>query len=219
MACACTGLLPSGPARAAGPTPRSTLSPDQAIARLMDGNRRFVADDPSPIEAGVARRQSLAAGQAPFASIVCCADSRVPPELLVRAGLGEVFVARVAGNTVPPAGLATIAYGVEALGTPAVMVLGHERCGAVIAAVEVVTRDLAVPPLMQPMLAPIIVAVQAVRNEPGDLIDNAVRENARAGARALIRHAVFAARIDSGSLKVVAGRYDLDHGQIELLEV
>ncbi|MBR0651101.1 carbonic anhydrase [Roseomonas terrae] len=219
LACACTGLLPISPLRAAGPAPRSALSPDQAIARLMEGNRRFVADDPVPIDAGAVRRQSLAAGQAPFASIVCCADSRVAPELLVRAGLGEVFVARVAGNTVPPAGLATIAYGVEALGTPAVMVLGHERCGAVIAAVEAVTRGLPVPPLMLPILAPIIAAVEAVRDEPGDLIDNAVRENARAGARSLIRHPAFAARIDGGSLKVVAARYDLDHAQIELLPV
>jgi carbonic anhydrase len=218
-ACACAGLLPVGRARAAGPAPRSALTPDQAIARLMDGNRRFVAEDPSPVDTGAARRRSLTAGQAPFASIICCADSRVAPELLVRAGLGEVFVARVAGNTVPPADLATIAYGVEALGTPAIMVLGHERCGAVMAAVEAVTHDRAPPPLLLPMLAPIIPAVQAVRHQPGDLVDNAVRENARAGARALIDHPAFAARIRGGTLKVVAARYDLDDGRIELLDI
>ncbi|MEO3472264.1 carbonic anhydrase [Roseomonas sp. CAU 1739] len=221
IAClACAGLFGAPRARATTtPVSRTTLTPDQAIARLLDGNRRFVADDPTPIDAGAGRRERLAAGQAPFATIICCADSRAPPETLVQAGLGEVFVARVAGNTIPPVDLATVAYGVEALGTPAVMVLGHEACGAVTAAVEVVTRGAIIPPIMQPMLGPIIFAVNAVRNQPGDLVDNAVRENAKAGARSLIRNPDFAEKIRVGTLKVVAARYDLHAGKIELLEL
>lgn len=215
----CAGLF--GPVRAGANSPvaHTALTPDEAIERLLDGNRRFVADDPSPVDAGASRRERLAAGQAPFATIICCADSRAPPEALVHAGLGEVFVARVAGNTIPPADLATVAYGVEALGTPAVMVLGHEACGAVTAAVEVVLRGAVVPQIMQPMLGPIIFAVNAVRNQPGDLLDNAVRENARIGARSLIRHPDFAERIRAGRLKVVAARYDLHAGKIELLDL
>ena len=220
MACiACAGFLGTRQARANNPVARTTLSPDDAIQKLLDGNRRFVADDPSPADIGRGRRASLTAGQAPFATIICCADSRAAPETLVHAGLGEIFVSRVAGNTIPPADLATVAYGVEALGTPAIMVLGHEACGAVTAAVDVVTRGAMVPPIMQPMLGPIIFAVNAVRDQPGDLLDNAVRENAKAGARSLIRQPDFAEKISAGKLKVVAARYDLHEGKIELLDL
>ena len=220
MAClACAGLFAAPRAHANTPVPRTTLTPDQAIERLLDGNRRFIADDPSPVAANRSRRASLTAGQAPFATIICCADSRAAPETLVHAGLGEIFVSRVAGNTIPPADLATVAYGVEALGTPAIMVLGHEACGAVTAAVEVVTRGATIPPIMQPMLGPIIFAVNAARNQPGDLIDNTVRENAKAGARSLIRQPDFAEKISAGKLKVVAARYDLHEGKIELLDL
>lgn len=220
MACiACAGFLGTRQARANNPVARTTLSPDDAIQKLLDGNRRFVADDPSPADIGRGRRASLTAGQAPFATIICCADSRAAPETLVHAGLGEIFVTRIAGNTIPPADLATVAYGVEALGTPAIMVLGHEACGAVTAAVDVVTRGAIVPPIMQPMLGPIIFAVNAVRDQPGDLLDNAVRENAKAGARSLIRQPDFAEKISAGKLKVVAARYDLHEGKIELLDL
>jgi carbonic anhydrase len=215
----CASLFGGRPSRAANPAPHTTLTPDEAIQRLLDGNRRFIADDPSRADTSPRRREDLAAGQAPFATIICCSDSRAPPETLTHAGLGEVFVARVAGNTIPAASLASVAYGIEALGTPAVMVLGHEGCGAVAAAVDVVTRGATLPPIMQPMLGPIIFAVNAVRNQPGDLIDNAVRENARIGARSLIRQPDFAEKIRAGTLKVVAARYDLHEGKIEVLEV
>ena len=117
----------------------------------MEGNRRFVADDPMRPDIGTTRRQALAAGQAPFATIVCCSDARTPTETLVGAGIGDIFVTRVAGNTIPASDEASIAFGVDVLGTPLVMVLGHERCGAVAAAVSVVTRGTAIPPVMQPM--------------------------------------------------------------------
>ena len=217
---ACAGMVRPAPGRAAGSTvARTTLTPDEAIARLIEGNRRFVADDPTPADTTATRRAALTGGQAPFATIIGCADSRTPPETLVHAGLGEVFVTRVAGNTIPATSLATVAYGVEALGTPAIMVLGHQNCGAVAAAVDVVTRGAVLPPVMQPMLGPVIFAVNAARNQPGDLLDNAVRENARIGARALIRHPDFAAKVRAGTLKVVAARYDLDAGRIELLDL
>lgn len=220
MACiACAGLFGAPRAHASNTVARTGLTPDQAIEKLLDGNRRFVADDPTPPDTSATRRARLTAGQAPFATIVSCADSRAAPESLVHAGLGEVFVTRVAGNTIPPSDLATIAYGVDVLGTPAIMVLGHEACGAVSAAVDVVTKGALVPAVMQPMLGPIIFAVNAVRNQPGDLLDNAVRENARIGARSLIRHPDFAEKVRAGRLKVVAARYDLNDGRIALLDL
>ncbi|MBM3593949.1 MAG: carbonic anhydrase [Alphaproteobacteria bacterium] len=217
MFCA-VAVTPPRPADAAGGVPKTDLTPDQALARLMYGNRRFVADQPIQPDIGSARRRALSAGQAPYATIVACADSRSAPETLVGAGLGEIFVTRVAGNTVPAPDLASIAYAVDVLGTPLIAVLGHESCGAVAAAVAVVTQGLVVPPIMQPMLGPLIFAVNAVRNQPGDLLDNAVRENARQGARQLSRQPEFAEKIAAGKLKIVAARYDLDEGQITLLD-
>jgi len=212
-------FAPSQPSQAADPVSKTTLTPDHALARLMEGNRRFVADDPIRPDISSGRRRVIAAGQAPFATIVTCSDSRTPPENLVGVGLGEVFVTRVAGNTVPPPDLASLAYGVQVLGTPLIMVLGHEKCGAVAAAVSVVKDGAAIPPVMQPMLAPIIYAVNAVRNQAGDMVDNAIRENARMGARQISSHPDFAEAIRAGKLKVVAGRYDLDDGKIELLDL
>lgn len=221
LGCAvCAGFMaPSLPARAADPVAKSTLTPDQALARLMEGNRRFVADDPQRPNIGSGRRKELASGQAPFATIIGCSDSRTPTETLVGAGLGEVFVARVAGNTMPPAVEGSVAYGIHALGTPIVMVLGHERCGAVTAAVDVITKGATIPPALQAMLAPIVFAVNAVKGQPGDLVDNVVRENARIGARTLIADPLLADMLRGGKLKVVAARYDLDDGKIELLDL
>jgi carbonic anhydrase len=221
LGCAiCAGFMaPSLPAGAAEPVTKTTLTPDQALARLMEGNRRFVADDPQRPNISSSRRRELAGGQAPFATIVGCSDSRTPAEILLGAGLGEIFVARVAGNTLPAALGGSIAYGIHALGTPIVMVLGHERCGAVTAAVDVVTKGAIVPPVMQAMLAPIIFAVNAVKGQPGDLIDNVVRENARIGARALNSDPLLADMARGGKLKVVAGYYDLDDGKIEILDL
>ena len=103
---ACAGLLPVPRARAADPVPPSSLTPDQALARLLEGNSRFVADDPARPAIGSQRRHELAGGQAPFAAVVGCADSRVTPETLFGAGLGDIFTTRVAGNTVSPPALA-----------------------------------------------------------------------------------------------------------------
>jgi carbonic anhydrase len=99
------------------------------------------------------------------------------------------------------------------------MVLGHERCGAVTVAVDVVTNGAIVPPVMQAMLTQIIFAVNAAKGQPGDLIDNVVRENARIGARALNLDPLFADMARAGKLKVVAGYYDLDDGKIEILDL
>ncbi len=221
LAClACATSLPFGrPARAAdahAPTPG--MSPDQALARLLEGNRRFVADNPLQPVLGNARRHELASGQQPFATVIGCADSRVPPEALFGVGLGEIFTARVAGNTIPAAALGSVAYSVDHLGSALIMVLGHERCGAVAAAVDVVTKGTELPDVLKPMVAPILGSVRAVQGQPGDLLDNAVRENARIGARRLRRHPAFASKVQHGQLKIVAARYDLDDGKVELLD-
>lgn len=118
---------------------------DEALARLMEGNARYVSAKLNHPDQTLQRRAEVASGQHPFAIILTCADSRVPPELLFDQGLGDLFVVRVAGNIVDDDILGSIEYGVGELATPLVMVLGHERCGAVKATVESVEQGGEVP--------------------------------------------------------------------------
>ncbi len=118
------------------------MSPDEALGKLMDGNKRYVENKlTNGLRSDPATRASLARSQRPYAVILTCSDSRVPPEIIFDKGLGEVFVVRVAGNVPDPVVLGSIEYAAEHLGTPLVMVLGHERCGAVKAAVDAKGRS------------------------------------------------------------------------------
>src|SRR6516225_8462640 len=141
---AVTGLFGGGPAFAEGPT--TTVTADEAIARLKAGNEKYV-NGPQLCEVDLAsHREQVARAQTPWATILACSDSRVPPELLFGGlGVGELFVARNAGNMVDTATMGTIEYGVEHLGVPLVVVMGHERCGAVAAACEVVEKHVKLP--------------------------------------------------------------------------
>ena len=139
--------LGAGPrAGRAASGPATTLTPDEALAALKSGNQRYL-NDPQVCTLELAkRREEVAPHQAPWATIISCADSRVPPELIFGGlGLGELFVARNAGNLVDTATLGTIEYGAAVLGSPLIVVLAHTRCGAVAAACDVVTKN-ATPP-------------------------------------------------------------------------
>lgn len=162
-------------------------------------------------------RAGVAQHQAPWATILSCADSRVPPELIFGGqNVGELFVARNAGNMADTATLGTIEYGAAALGVPLIVVLGHERCGAVVAACDVVEKNARFPGSIGPMLEPIIPAALAAKGKPGDFVDNAIRENAmRTASRIVSASAIVADLVAKGKVKVVAGRYDLDDGRVE----
>jgi carbonic anhydrase len=193
------------------------LTPDQALTALKDGNARYVAG-PQLIAADLAnRRLHVAGSQAPWATIVSCADSRVPPELIFGGlGVGELFVARNAGNLVDTATMGTIEYGAAVLGSPLIVVLGHERCGAVVAACDVVAKNATFPGAIGPMIEPIIPAAIAVRGQTGDFVDNAVIESAKRTARRLSAAGpILADLVKAGKLKIVAARYDLDDGKVE----
>lgn len=221
LRCACASLFAGGvQARAASGLPPTTLTPDQALARLMEGNRRFVADAPRPAPEHAARRRALAQGQAPFATVLTCADSRTSPDTLFDVGLGEIFGLRVAGNTLSPASLGSMEYSSMSLGVPLIMVLGHERCGAVDAAVEVAERNARLPGSLMAMVEPILPAVaEAKRGNPADLLDATVRAHALRTVRRLREEeSVLTPRLASGALRVVAARYDLDSGDVALLE-
>jgi carbonic anhydrase len=192
------------------------VSADEALKRLIQGNARFVAGHMAHVapEHVASARRAVAKGQTPFAVIVGCSDSRVGPEILFDQGLGDIFVIRTAGEVVDAAALGSIEYAVEHLGSQLILVLGHERCGAVSAAVA----NAKEPGHIATVLKAIEPAVEHTKGKQGDPVDNAVRAQALDVAKQL-REAkpILAERVQAGKLKIVAARYDLDTGKMEVL--
>ena len=205
---------------AAGGGPTTSVTADQALANLKSGNDKYVTA-PEVCAADLAKRRTgIATSQTPWATIVSCADSRVPPELLFGGlGVGELFVARNAGNmAVDSATMGTIEYGAAVLGVPLIVVLGHERCGAVVAACDVVIKKATFPGSIGPMVKAIVPAAEAVKGKPGDFVDNAVRESAKRTAVGIAaKSKIVADLVKAGKVKVVAARYELDEGRVEYL--
>lgn len=199
---------------------RNTLTPMQSLNRLMEGNRRFVADAPAPPGDYATRRRSLARGQAPFAAILGCSDSRTPPEALFRATLGEVFAVRVAGNSLFTDGLGSLEFAANSLGVSVILALGHERCGAVGAAIQVAEQGAQLPGALMSVIEPILPAVaEARRSNPANMLDATIKMHARLTARRLREQpSALTPAIASGALRVEAAYYDLDKGRVILLE-
>lgn len=195
-------------------------TPDEALQRLKDGNSRFTHDEAYAADLSRTRRMELAKGQHPFATLVGCSDSRVGPEQLFGVGLGDLFIVRSAGNNIDIAGTGSVEYSVIALGVPLIVVLGHEACGAVVAATEVVTEDKRFPGSIGPMIAPIIPAVLAAqRSQPGNLVEASVEENVRRVVERLRNgEAVLQDALEQGKLKVVGAVYSLSTGEVRWLD-
>jgi carbonic anhydrase len=193
------------------------IGADEALSRLLNGDKRFVAGkSKEPHGAALLeRRHALAKDQKPFAVIVSCSDSRVPPELVFDVSLGDIFVIRTAGEVVDQVAAGSIEYAIEHLGTRLIVVLGHQRCGAVSAAVSGATDTGDIPDLLKAILP----AVEETKDQPGDRIDNAVRANARDVAKRLQNTGpILTPRVQSGEVKIVPAYYSLDTGQVELLK-
>jgi carbonic anhydrase len=222
LGCACCAgaVLALPPQAIAAGGSRTSLTPDQALAALKEGNDKFITDAPFRGVQGRERRVEIARGQAPIAVLVACSDSRVPPELLFGRGLGELFIVRNAGNTVDTTALGSIQYAVAELGVPLILVLGHERCGAVDAAVKVVKDNATFPGAIGQMIEPILPAVIKAQTQPGDLLDNAVRENVRRVVSRLRTAAepILHDPLVAGKVKVVGARYDLDDGDVDFFD-
>lgn len=198
--------------------PSPGISPDAALRRLMAGNARHAAGRATHPNATTARRTALMGGQHPFAAILACADSRVGPELIFDQGLGDLFVVRVAGNVVDDVVLGSIEYSVIHLGVPLVMVLGHEKCGAVAATIEALagktsaedkaTKIVSLAGLITP-------AVQAVPAGEKDKVEAAILLNARRQAKQILNaSAAVSERVKAGKVQVVSGRYDIHDGKV-----
>jgi carbonic anhydrase len=194
-------------------------SPDEALERLKAGNAKFVSA-PQLCEVDMAAtRATVAKGQKPWATILTCADSRLSPELLFGGvGLGDLFVCRNAGNVADTAVMGSIEYGVEHLGSPLIVVLGHERCGAISAACEVAEKGTKLPGSIGPMVEAMVPAARDLLGKPGDFVDNVVKESARRTAHKIAtKSAIVAEFVQEGKVKVVYGRYDLDSGTVDFL--
>ena len=189
-------------------------SPDAALKRLMDGNQRFVKQKSKHPDQSKARMKEVAQAQHPFATVLSCADSRVAPEILFDEGIGDLFDIRVAGNIVIPEVLGSIEYAVAILGTPVLMVLGHERCGAVTAAVQ----GERLPGHIGSFVKAIKPAISRTKGQSGDPVDNAVVANVQYQIEKLKRSStILSERSQDGKLKIVGGRYDLDSGEVTLI--
>ena len=209
---------------ATGSPGKSKLTADQALARLRDGNRRFIADEVNNSDISRKARLGVAQGQGPFAALVGCADSRVGPEHLFGAGLGDLFIVRTAGNYLSAVGLGSIEYAVAVLGVPLVVVLGHERCGAVAAAVDVITKNAQFPGSIGTMVEPILPAVIQAQKDlkpGGDLVDASIRANVARVAKRLrtASEPLMLDPIKAGKVRVVGATYDLDTGAVDFFDL
>jgi carbonic anhydrase len=194
--------------------PLEDFTPDVALKRLMAGNQRFVHQRSKHPDASLSRMKEVAQAQHPFATLLSCADSRVPPEILFDEGIGDLFDIRVAGNIVTPEVLGSLEYAVAILGTPLVMVLGHERCGAVTAAVSAER----LPGNISSFVKAIKPAIPTIKDESKDPIDEAVIANVQYQIKKLKQNStILSEQMLEGKLKIVGGRYDLDTGEVTLI--
>ncbi len=198
------------------------LTADEALKRLLEGNQRFRANQTTIRETSTPSiREALATGQKPFAIILSCSDSRVPPEIIFDQGLGEIFVVRVAGNIADPIILGSIEYAAEHFGCSLIMVLGHKRCGAVTAAVESQGHPHGNIGAIIKKIAP---AVKQARKDvksagKSDLVESAIDNNIKLVAKSLPRQSpVIRSLVDAGKVKIIGAKYDLDDGKVRLLE-
>lgn len=200
------------------------IGAEEALARLREGNRRFVAEGGLKADLGPARRRSLVEGQAPFAVILGCSDSRVPAEIVFDQGFGDLFVIRVAGNVVAPSLTGSVEYAAEVLGTRLVVVVGHTRCGAVTATVDDLQRSEGLPSpnlraiveRIRPAVAPLL---GAHRDDRQALIREAVRANVRRSVEALRSESDILRRLErEDGLVIVGAEYALETGEVTFFE-
>lgn len=207
------------------------VSAQDALQRLIDGNNRYLAEKPTASQRSTQEaRAALAKTQKPYAVILTCSDSRVPPELLFDTGLGEIFVIRVAGNIPDPVVLGSIEYAAEHLGTPLVMVLGHERCGAVTATVDSKGKAVGNIGAIVRTIAPAIKTAakncpacsedkQCAKNKKSDYVECVIDANTKQVAANLTKQSqVLRHLVAQKKLTVVAAKYDLDDGRVTLFK-
>lgn len=202
------------------------MTPDEALNKLIEGNKNYVADAPLIGEISRKRRLEIAKGQTPFVTLVGCSDSRVGPEQLFGAGLGDLFIVRTAGNNVDSLGMGSIEFAVSQLKTPLIVVLGHERCGAVDTAIKVVKDDIYLPGSMGKLIEPIIPAVLSAQkhNCPDCSHEKLLKDSVHENVRRLVHRLRTASEPllmepqAANKLKIVGAYYDLESGLVDFFD-
>jgi carbonic anhydrase len=193
-----------------------TVAPAEAVSKLKEGNGRYTTGNLQHPGQTTERRAELAKDQHPFAVILSCSDSRVPPEIVFDQGLGDLFVVRVAGNVIDDHGLGSIEYAIDHLGARLIVVLGHQSCGAVKAAKETIAAKGKAPGHIQSLVTAIQPVVEAA---PKDDLDTTVKANVKHVVQALrSSKPILKAKVDSGEVQVIGGYYSLDTGAVSLLD-
>ncbi|MFI1155769.1 carbonic anhydrase [Streptomyces sioyaensis] len=213
--CSSTSAAPLAPS--ASPTARPT-TPAAAFTRLMDGNKRWVSGNLQHPDRDPNRRQFVAGKQKPFGSVLSCIDSRVPPELLFDTGLGDLYVMRTGGEAVGPVVTGSVEYGPMTSGTPLIVVLGHQRCGAVEAAYKSLRDGTPLPGNLEAIARALRPAYEKARREGGaDPVDTMARAQVTLTAANLGSNQDLAPLVKKGALAVVGAYYSLDTGKVEVL--
>ena len=191
-------------------------TPDAALNLLKAGNERFQKNELMQVDLSSTKREKLVNGQHPFAVIITCSDSRVPPEYIFNQGLGDLFVVRVAGNVINDEGMGSLEYTVDHLGTRLILVLGHQRCGAVDAAKQTIAAKGKAPGHIQSLVTAIKPAVEATAK---DDLETTIKTNVKNVVQALRSSTpILKAEVDSGKIQVVGGYYSLDTGAVTFLD-
>jgi carbonic anhydrase len=215
------GMLLAGAAGAkemkAPPKPQNVLSPDASLERLLKGNTRYV-EGVSLRHDFKHEREALAGGQNPYAAILSCADSRIAPEYAFDSGRGDLFVCRVAGNFANAETVASLEYAVAVLNTPLILVLGHDSCGAVDAAIKSLKDDTTLPGHMPSLVTGLAPAVKAVLQQGGDTLSKAIRQNVvDTIAKLSSATPILSAAVEQRKIRVVGGIYRLESGRVDMV--
>ncbi len=188
-----------------------------SLKRLIEGNIRYVSGA-STMDASKSRRDKVVFKQKPYAAIFGCVDSRVPPEIIFDAGIGELFVIRTAGSILDNAVIGSLAFAVEAMQIPLLMVLGHHRCGAVKTAIEVIEGVKSVCPEIDYIVESVKPAVERAKQIDGDLWNEATKIHIHSVMEQLSLVPRIKNAVQTGSLDIVGGWYDLETGALEILQ-
>ncbi|WP_410792163.1 carbonic anhydrase [Kribbella sp. C-35] len=197
-------------------TAGSVADGKQAVERLLAGNARFVAAQEQDLDEGIARRIAVSKGQHPFATVLGCVDSRVPIELVFDQGLGDLVVVRSAGGALDQSVIGSLEFGVAELHTPLLLVLGHQRCGALDATMKALDKPTTHPGKLGYLVDTLAPAVRQISGQPGDRLTNAVHANVAHVLAQLRQSPVIAPLEKSGKLQLTGAYYELDTGKVTL---
>ncbi|AET67666.1 carbonic anhydrase [Desulfosporosinus orientis DSM 765] len=193
-------------------------SPNEAKQLLSDGNERYTTGKTLKKDISINKRSELLEkGQHPFAVIVSCSDSRVPPEILFDQALGDLFVIRVAGNVITPVELGSVEYAVEHLGTPLVVVLGHEACGAVTAALQAEGGHGNIGEIIK-IIKPAVDKAKGMGLNDKDVLDKSIDLNVKNTREDILESPIIQERVKSNRLQIIGMKYDLDQGNLQYID-